>query len=112
MASDDFWLTHEQRANKVFRTALVLGASSVGLESGQSAQVWLNGTPRRLDMAPLSRDKMELLLRSIMDDRQWKALETTGEVEFLHVPDVGGQGLRVKVHQDRDQIRVTAHPLQ
>src|SRR5262245_51768833 len=107
---DDSSLTPEQHVNKVLNTALILGAH-LDWESGQPAKILLDGRHRRLDMAPLPREKMELLLRSIMDGQQWKILEEIGEVEFLHAPDIGGKQLRVKVFTEGGQLRVAAHPV-
>jgi hypothetical protein len=54
---------------------------------------------------------MESLLRAFIDDQQWKILEDTGTVKFLHAPDVGGQELRVKVFKAPGQIRFVARSL-
>jgi hypothetical protein len=112
-SAGDAELTAEQRINKLFRTALLLDAS-LEWESGHSARVSLRreGVPRKVDMVPLSRVEMGLLLQSIMDDRQWKTLEVNGAVEFSHAPDLGGQGLRVRVFTDGSQLHVAAQPLQ
>jgi hypothetical protein len=111
--ADGAGLTAEQRINKLFRTALLLDASLEWV-SGQSARVSLrrDGVPREVDIAPLSRQEMALLLQSIMDDRQWKTLEKAGAVVFSHNPDVGGQGLRVRVFTNSSELRVVAQPLQ
>jgi hypothetical protein len=63
-------------------------------------------------MAPLPREKMELLLRSIMDGQQWRTFKLIGEVEFLHAPDISGKQLRVRLFTEGGQLRVAAHPVQ
>jgi Tfp pilus assembly pilus retraction ATPase PilT len=97
--------------NKILRTALLLGASRLELEPEKPALILHKGVLRRLEMAPLSPEKMELLLRSTMDDQQWKILEETGEIKFWHAPDIGGQSLRVHVSKDSVKLRLAAYPL-
>ncbi len=111
-AADDAGLTAEQRINKLFRTALALDASLVW-ESGQPPRVSLrrDGLPREVVMASLPREEMGALLRSVMGNRQWGALQETGAAEFSHAPDMGGPGLRVSVYTNSGQLRVTARPL-
>jgi hypothetical protein len=87
----DVELTPEQRVNKLFRTALLLEAS-LEWESGQSPRVLLRCelVSRCVDMAPVSREEMGSLLRSIMDDRQRKTLEEAGVPEFAHARTSAG----------------------
>lgn len=109
---DDSSLTPEQHVNRVLNTALILSAR-LDWESGQPARVFLeDGRRYRLDMAPLSREKMELLLRAIMDGQQRKTLEETGEVEFLHAPDGGGRPMKVRAFTKDGQLCIAAHPVQ
>jgi Tfp pilus assembly pilus retraction ATPase PilT len=80
------------------------------LEPEQEATAWVKGVAWRLCMAPLSIEKMSLLLHSLMDDQQWKILADTGEIEFSHAPDPNGQQLRIKVFRNQGLIRLEAHP--
>jgi hypothetical protein len=56
------------------------------------------------------KDVEELLL-SIMDDQERVTLAQTGQVGFVHVPDIGGSAWSVKVVKEPNWIRVEAHPV-
>jgi twitching motility protein PilT len=74
----------EPQINKLFRLVNKMQATELHLHAGEPPMLRLRGDIRRMEMRPLTQQDLELLLDSIMDAEQKRALGENGTVRFAH----------------------------
>ena len=89
--------------NHILRTAVERKASDIHLVANQPPIFRINGTLKPLDAPPLSPQGLEIMILSMLTDRQQQQLEKDLELDFAYTLPEGNR-FRVNAHVGRGSI--------
>jgi twitching motility protein PilT len=97
--------------DRLFRAMIKFDASDLHLKAGIPPTLRIGGSPRSLESKPLTAQEVKALIYAILDERQKRAVERSGDLDFSY--SIPGEGrYRVSVFRQRSSLSLAARRVQ
>lgn len=98
----------EPPVNKLFRMVMKYQGSDLHLKVGQPPMMRLHGVIRRMEMAPMTQEKMEELFFPVMKPHYITTLKETGGADFAYIIGDDECRFRVNLFYQRGKLSLVA----
>ncbi|KPJ62075.1 MAG: hypothetical protein AMS15_05130 [Planctomycetes bacterium DG_23] len=100
-----------EEMHKLFRAMIKFDASDLHLKAGIPPTLRIGGYPRALDSEPLTAQEVKNLIFAILDERQKRIVERSGDLDISY--SLPGEGrYRISVFQQRGSLSLAARRVQ